>query len=361
MLAALLVVAGSMLAFHHEIDAILNPGLHRTEVKSERVLLDRIAKTIEAKYPQLIVGYFLFGDNPASSIHVVMNTREAATDGRLDRDSPRPTEIYADPYSGTLRGERNWGETGSTRSHIMPMIYRLYISQFLDTTGQWITAIVAAIWTMGVMIGVFLAVPRVNLLRKAFTVKWQASRARLLFDLHRTVGMASALVLIVTAFTGLYMNLPAVVEPALAAVAPFTERPVSRRLTGAKLDEIWKIGWDKAIAKARAAHAVDLIAGVGKIESRGYYQVRFLPPDDIMDSGNIRVFIDGRNGEVLGKFDHHSGTVDDKIRIWRFPLHSGQGFGMPGACWLARGRAHFTVTRAYWHLAVAAPRCNAVS
>ena len=333
-LAMLLVVTGvtgSMLAFHHEIDALLNPDLHRTEPKTQRVALDGIAKTIETKYPQLVVGYFLFADDPGSSIHVIMNTRDAAVAGRLDRDSPRPTEIYADPYNGQLLGERNWGEIGSTRAHIMPMIYRLHMSLFLDKTGQWITAIVAAIWIVGIFIGMFLAVPRLNLLRKSFTVKWQASRARVLFDLHRTVGLASGLILIVTAVTGLYMNLPTVVEPALAAVAPFTERPASLRPAGAQgLEQVWKIGWDEAIAKARAVHAVDPIAGVGKIEARGYYQVRFLPPGDIMDSGTIRVFIDGHNGEVVGKFDHRTGTVGDKIRIWQFPLHSGQGFGMPG-------------------------------
>ena len=332
-LAALLVIAGitgSLLSFHHEIDALLNPGLHRTEPKTQRAPLDDIAKAIEAKYPHLVVGYFLFADNPASSIHVIMNTREAATEGRMDRDSPRPTEVYADPYSGQLLGERNWGEIGGTRAHIMPMIYRLHMSLFLDKTGQWITGIVAVIWIVGMLIGMFLAVPRLHLLRKAFTVKWQASRARVLFDLHRTVGLVSALLLIVTAFTGLYMNLPNVVEPALAAVAPFTERPASRRPVGAPHEEAWKIGWDEAITKARAVHGVDPIAGVGKIEARGYYQVRFLPPGDIMDSGTIRVFIDGRNGEVLGKFDHRNGTVGDKIRIWQFPLHSGQGFGMPG-------------------------------
>ena len=332
-LAALLVVAGltgSLLAFHHEIDALLNPGLHRTEPQTQRAALDGIATTIEAKYPQLVVGYFLFADNPASSIHVIMNTRQAAADGRLDRDSPRPTEIFADPYTGQLMGERNWGEIGGTVAHVMPMIYRLHMSLFLDKTGQWITGIVAAIWIVGMLIGVFLAVPRLKLLRKAFTVKWQASRARVLFDLHRTVGLVSALILIVTAFTGLYMNLPSVVEPALAAVAPFTERPASLRMSGAPLDAVWKIGWDEAVRQARAVHPLDPIAGVGKIEARGYYQVRFLPPGDIMDSGTIRVFVDGRDGKVLGKFDHRSGTVGDKIRIWQFPLHSGQGFGMPG-------------------------------
>ena len=332
-LAALLVVAGvsgALLAFHHEIDALLNPRLHRTEPQAHRASLDDIAATIEARHPQLVVGYFLFADDPASSIHVLMNTREAAADGRLDRDSPRPTEIYADPYSGRLLGERNWGEFGSTRAHIMPMIYRLHMSLFLDKTGQWITAIVAAIWIVGVLIGMFLAVPRLRLLRTAFSVKWQASRARMLFDLHRTIGLASGTILIVTAFTGLYMNLPGVIEPALAAVAPFTERPASRRPVGAGLDKVWQIGWDEAVTRARAVHAGDPIAGAGKIEARGYYQVRFLPPGDIMDSGTIRVFVDGRNGEVLGKFDHRSGTIGDKIRVWQFPLHSGQGFGLPG-------------------------------
>ena len=332
-LALLLVIAGitgSLLAFHHEIDALLNPDLHRTEQRAARASLDDIANKIEAKHPQLVVGYFLFADNPASSLHVIMNTREAAKSGQLDRDTPRPTEIFADPYSGQLLGERNWGEFGNTRAHIMPMIYRLHMSLFLDKTGQWITGIVAAIWIVSVLIGIFLAVPRLKLMRKAFTVKWQASRARILFDLHRTIGLASGLILVVTAFTGLYMNLPSVVEPALAAIAPFTERPESLRPAGTELDQVWQIGWDEAVTKARTVHAVDPIAGVGKIEARGYYQVRFMPPGDIMDSGTIRVFIDGRNGDVLGKFDHRGGTIGDKIRIWQFPLHSGQGFGMPG-------------------------------
>lgn len=332
-LAALLVVAGitgSLLAFLHEIDALLNPGLHRTEPRAQRAALDDIAKMIEAKYPKLVVGYFLFTDDPASSIHVLMNTREAAAGGELDRESPRPTEIFADPYTGRLMGERNWGEFGTSAAHIMPMIYRLHMNLFLDETGQWITAIAAAIWIVGMLIGIFLAVPKPGLLRQAFTIKWQASRARVLFDMHRTIGLISALVLIVTAFTGFYMNLPTVVEPALAAVAPFTVRPASVRPPGTALDQVWKTGWDEAMKQARAAHPLDPIAGIGRVEARGYYQVRFMPPGDIMDAGTIRVFVDGRDGRVLGKFDHRSGTVGDKIRIWQFPLHSGQGFGMPG-------------------------------
>ncbi|MBK6980221.1 MAG: PepSY domain-containing protein [Betaproteobacteria bacterium] len=148
--------------------------------------------------------------------------------------------------------------------------------------------------------------------------------------MHRSVGLASFVVLVVIAFTGLYMNIPAVVEPALAAVAPFTERPPSVRTQGAAREAVWKVGWDAAYGRARAEHADDPVAGIGRIEARGYYQVRFLPPGDIMDSGTIRYFVDGRDGRLLGRFDHREGTAGDKIRTWQFPLHSGQGFGLAG-------------------------------
>ncbi len=332
-LAVLLIIAGlsgSLLAFHHEIDAWINPALHHTTPSPQRAALDGIAKAIEIKHPQLLVGYFLFAENPATSLHILMNTREAAVAGRMDRDAPRPTEIYANAYTGQLLGARNWGEIGTSRAHLMPMVYRLHMSLFLDKAGQWITGTVAAIWIVGMLIGMVLAVPRLHLLKKAITVKWQASLARIVFDLHRTIGLLSAVILMVIAFTGLYMNLPDVIEPALKAVAPFTERPASVRPVGASLDSVWKIGWDEAIARARVVQPEYPLAGIGKIEARGYYQVRFLPPGDIMDSGTIRVFVDGRNGALLGEFNHRSGTIGDKIKIWQFPLHSGQGFGLPG-------------------------------
>ena len=276
------------------------------------------------------MGYFLFTPDEGAAIRVIMNTRRAAGEGRLDRDSPKPSEIFVDPYTGAILGERNWGEFGATRSHFVPMVYRLHMSLFLGEAGQWITAAVAATWIVTLLIGAVLAAPRLRLLGRAFRVKWRAGRARTFFDLHRSVGLASFVVLVVIAFTGLYMNIPAVVEPALAAVAPFTERPPSVRTQGAAREAVWKVGWDAAYGRARAEHADDPVAGIGRIEARGYYQVRFLPPGDIMDSGTIRYFVDGRDGRLLGRFDHREGTAGDKIRTWQFPLHSGQGFGLAG-------------------------------
>ena len=332
-LAVFVVLAGltgSFLAFHHEIDAALAPELHRVRPGDTRASLDDIAARIEAKHPHLAVGYFVFTPDPHASIRAVMNTREAADAGRLNRDSAAPSEVYVDPYTGALLGERIWGEVGGTRAHLVPMIYRLHMSLFMDAAGQWITAIVAFFVMLTVAIGVVLAVPRLRLLRRVFAVKWHASHARAFFDLHRSLGLTVAALIGVSAFTGLYMNLPAVVEPLIGAVIPFTPRPPSVRPSNAPREEVWRAGWDAALRAASAAEPRFPVAVFGRVEARGYYQMRFLTPDDIVDAGTVRVFIDGRDARQLGRFEDRKGTAADLVRIWQFPLHSGQAFGMPG-------------------------------
>jgi uncharacterized iron-regulated membrane protein len=331
-LGAFLVLAGatgSFLAFHHEIDAVLAPELHVVTVHPTRASLDAIAAAIEARHPHLAVGYFVFS-TPEASVRAVMNTREAADAGKLDREGASPSEVYVDPYSGRLLGERKWGEPGLSRAHLVPMVYRLHTSLFLDKAGQWITAIVAAIWLASMTIGMVLALPRAQSWRKAVGIHWRGSRARVLFDVHRSAGIAAFVVLGVMAFTGVYMNIPSVVEPIVASVAPFTERPASIRVAGASREEVWRIGWDAALTGARRLEPVHAVAVLGRSESRGYYQARFMPPGDIVDAGTIRVFVDGRDGSPIGRVDDRRGSVGDQIRIWQFPLHSGQGFGLPG-------------------------------
>lgn len=329
-LLALAGVTGSFLAFHHELDAAIVPEMHRVTPTAHRAGLDDIAARIEAAHPGLVVGYFVFPVDADKALRVVLNTRAAAEARRLDREAARHAEVHVDQYSGRVLGERRWGELGATRAHIVPMVYRLHMSLFAGEVGQWITGIVAALWIGAMIAGLFLAFPRLRHWRTAVSIKWRSSRARLLFDLHRTVGVVGFVVLVVSAFTGLYMNLPAVIEPAVEALSPFTQRPSSVRPAGASRSEVWRTGWDAAYASARRLEPSHPLAVIGRVEARGYYQVRFMPPDDIMDAGTIRYFVDGRDGTVLGRFDDRAGTLGDLIRIWQFPLHSGQGFGMPG-------------------------------
>jgi uncharacterized iron-regulated membrane protein len=333
-LAALVVLAGatgSLLAFHHEIDAMLAPQLHSATPSSSRASLDSIAASIERQEPGMVVGYFVFSPNtPAASVRVVMNTRTAAAAGRLDREGASHREYYADPYSGAILGTRNWGEAGFAPASLIPMVYRLHMSLFAGEAGQWITGMVAALLIVSVVLGMALVTLRPSIRRGALRVKWSAGRARAFFDLHRSVGLIAAVPLLVIAFTGLYMNLPSVVEPVVRAVSPFTERPTSVRTPAMTRAEVWALGWDEAVSRARAAEPAKALAVAGRVEGRGYYQVRFMSEGDIVDAGSTRVFIHGRTGAVLGRFEDRKGSAGDVVRIWQFPLHSGQAFGLAG-------------------------------
>lgn len=332
-LAAFVVLAGitgSFLAFHHEIDAALTPQLHRVQPGTQRASLDDIAMRIEARHPRLAVGYFLPSPEPSGALVAVMNTRAAAESGKLDREAARPSHVFADPYSGRILGERTWGELGSEPRHVVPMVYRLHTTLFAGEAGKWITGSVATAWIAMLVMGLVLALPSRAAVRHALRMRWAEGGARRWFDLHRVVGLGASILLVVSAFSGLYMNLPQVVEPAVAAVSPFTPRPASVRPGDAPREAVWRVGWDAAYAAARARQPEHPMVVLGRVESRGYYQVRFMPPDDIMDAGTIRLFVDGRDASVLGRFEDRKGTAGDLVRIWQFPLHSGQGFGLPG-------------------------------
>jgi uncharacterized iron-regulated membrane protein len=106
------------------------------------------------------------------------------------------------PTAQKVLGERRWGEPGATRAHLVPMLYRLHMSLFLEEPGQWITATVAAVWIVMLLVGIFIAVPRLRLLGKALRIRWRARRARTLFVLHRAAGLALGWLLAVIAFTG---------------------------------------------------------------------------------------------------------------------------------------------------------------
>lgn len=331
-LGAFVVLAGatgSLLAFHHEIDAMLAPDLHRATPSASRASLDSIATAVERREPGLVVGYFVFTPTaPGASAKVILNTAHAAEAGRLDREGASHREYYADPYSGAILGARDWGETGVSPAHWIPMLYRLHMSLFAGEAGQWITGAVAITLMASIALGLVLVSFRPALLRSA--IKLSAGRARAFFDLHRAVGLLAAVPLLVIAFTGLYMNLPSVIEPVVRFFSSPTERPGSVRAPGAPRADAWAIGWDEAVARARAGEPDKAVAVVGRVEGRGYYQVRFTSDDDIVDAGSTRVFVHGRTGELLGRFEDRKGTAADILRIWQFPLHSGQAFGLPG-------------------------------
>jgi uncharacterized iron-regulated membrane protein len=120
--------------------------------------------------------------------------------------------------------------------------------------GNWLhlVGIMGALLVISVLTGLILWRPLTGKWRQALTIKRKASAERLNFDLHKTSGLYSALVLIPVLFSGVYMDIPEYVVPVLEVFSPVTYRYWFRSTPPSD-----KKAGDKAISMAEAVAIAD--------------------------------------------------------------------------------------------------------
>lgn len=109
-----------------------------------------------------------------------------------------------DPYTGRLLGER--GQARADRflpDNWVWLLIGLHATLLAGSTGLYTVTIIAALLMISVLTGLYLWWPLTGKWWQALTIKRYASPERLNFDLHKTFGFYSALVLLVLLFTGI--------------------------------------------------------------------------------------------------------------------------------------------------------------
>ena len=119
--------------------------------------------------------------------------------------------IVLDPYTGKEIARLGEGRfTEGVLPNVMPFVYKLHTSLALGEIGVWILASLAIVWTVDCFIGLYLTLP--TTLRKfasrwgrAWLVKWRSGAFRLNFDLHRAGGLWLWPLLLVFAWSSVYL------------------------------------------------------------------------------------------------------------------------------------------------------------
>ena len=186
-----------------------------------------------------------------------------------------------------------------------------------------------ALLIISVLTGLIVWWPLTGKWLQAVTIKRKASAERLNFDLHKTFGFYSTLVLVPVLFSGVYMDVPEHVVPVIELFSPVTYRywfqskptPENTSITMAEAVSIA----DKRYPTGRA----DWIYGA--TEPTGTYTVC---KDGVEESGSLLhrrcVVMDRYSGEILDEDDPSIGTSGEVFTHWQWPLHSGQAFGWTG-------------------------------
>ncbi|GAC1325725.1 MAG: PepSY domain-containing protein [Collimonas sp.] len=312
-------LSGAALAFNDDIDAWLNPQFYHLASTGGKQPIDALAARVEHDYPHARLAFFAMEQDANAPLQAKLRSRKP--NGELPVDT-----VFIDPVTATVVGERNTKAVSLAPQNLMPFLFRLHRYLLLDKPGAIISGSLGLLWVATLLIGFALAWPKHRSgWRKALSVKPGAGSFRLMYDLHRTVGLVAGILLVITAFTGAVMNLPDVARPLVSSLSALTPPPKGSSAEGKP-----QINWQQALTAAQATMPLATPARIARDEKHGIYQVRLRKPDDIQDGGSVRVFIDAADGHVLRSLDPLNGSAGDTFMGVQYGLHTGQIMGLPG-------------------------------
>ena len=193
--AAFLFIAGlsgALIAWDHELDALITPQLYRAQTPGQPIGAVALAEHLEKAEPRLMVTWLPLAIKPGEALLVGVRPR-------VDPATGQPHElgydqVALDPVTGAVQGRRQWGTFSLAPENLMPFIYKLHYSLHLPQvggldTGIWLMGLLAMAWVLDCAIALWISFPSLPQWRRSLAFRWQAGGPRLVFDLHRSGGV----------------------------------------------------------------------------------------------------------------------------------------------------------------------------
>jgi uncharacterized iron-regulated membrane protein len=322
----LIGLTGSILVFWQELDAWLNPTLLKVEALAQSQPLAILAENAKTAVPEKTAfGWIEFPQQADQVVSFYYETPSASVPGQTDS-----WNLYLDPYTGHVVGKRIWYPADYfSGMSLMAFMFKLHYALLLKDCGVPVVGIIGVLLIFSVLTGLIVWWPLTGQWQKALTIKRHSSNERFNFDLHKTAGFYTALVMLAVLLSGVSMNLPDQFKTAVRFFSPLTE-PEQFHSSIANGRE--SLRWDQAAMLVDKAYPEGRLAWMNAPStSDGVYQVcktnvvslnRFV--------GTRYVLVDQYSGDILKLIDAEQGTTGDVFMQWQWPLHSGKAFGWTG-------------------------------
>jgi uncharacterized iron-regulated membrane protein len=320
-------LTGSILVFYAEINEWLNPKIITVAVPSEQAVYKPIRDIESAAKEAMPVNAVnpsaTFPRNPEATFKLRYKLP-------ISKDITERWEVYVNPYTAEVTGKILTGRSDTPFPFtFIEFVFELHYALFLDDNpGYLIVSAMAAFLIVSFLSGLILWWPLTGKWLNALTIKRNASTERLNFDLHKTFGFYSAVILIPVLFSGIYMDVPQHVVPVLELFSPVTYR-YGFKSTPTE---------GPSITLTKAIEIADKRYPGGRAD---WIRIPDAPTDiysvckdGVVNPGSFInrrcVIIDRYSGKVLDVDDPAIGTAGEVFTVWQWPLHSGQAFGWTG-------------------------------
>jgi uncharacterized iron-regulated membrane protein len=335
-------LTGSALAWIHELDAWLNPGLLHVapapglaagaplRIEPARV---QAAHDVLARDPRYGRPTLLMFPDRAGDVFVAWYRPTPGTSS-WKQDVSR--QVMLDPATLAVTGERNWGEAGLSRPLLMPTLFHVHRYLVAGETGKVVVAVTGVAFVLSTLSGILLWWPRMtrSAIWKALTVRHGGNWPRFNFQLHRAGGFFAAPVLLMLAFSGVHFNMPGWTLPVVGALSQLTPnaKAANRSEAGSAT-----ISVAQAVAAAQAQFPEARLSRLSiPAKPAQPYEARARQEGELRQGGGAtRISIDSGDGKVLKVIDPQRAQGGDKFISWLFPLHTGEAFGDAGRIFIS--------------------------
>ena len=325
----LIGLSGSLLAFGSTLDEWLNPELMTVAVGNENTIKpldDIVAVGLKALPADGKILDLEFPKHPGVPFQLWFE-QPSPKSSDLERH-----QILINPYTGAATGQRLLIDFQRPwRDPLMDFILRFHYSLALGSPGMTIVGFIGLALMFSVLTGLILWWPHPGKLRKALTIKRNASSERLNFDLHKTLGFYSAIILLFLLMSGVYLIFPDYGRGLVSIFSPVEEPwPVYQSTAPNDNKSPISLAEVKAITDARFPEGEYrwIVFPQNKLD---VYLVGIREANEVNTKIPYRsLWIDQYSGKILHVRENRTATAGGLFEQWLYPLHSGEAFGLTG-------------------------------
>lgn len=321
LLFALIGLTGSLSIYRESLDEWLNPSLVIEESQGPPLALDKIWSIVrQAESKRNGPWTFELPRTP----HEPLTLWFEKPHERIDK-AYAPLMLAINPHTGEILAKRFWGDTFST--WLLDLHSRL---QMEDNGRKWM-AILAILLSLSVMSGLYLWWPGIKTFKQAFRLRSRGSLMRFLLDLHRWLGLLSAGLLLLLAFTGFHLAYPELLENITAAqgMGHGDEGPTIRSTA---IPNNHPVSIAEAILVARGLFPHSEVRRITTPRGElGTYRINLRQKDELNQHHPFTtVWIDRWSGQIRGVNNPGQFSAGQTFTTWQWPLHTGEAFGTGG-------------------------------
>ena len=332
---ALMGLSGSISIYREELDGLLNPQLLIEAPQGAHQSLDKMMASVRAAHPNRHGAWTL--EMPRSPQGMATAWYDKPTETFFELYAPLMVSV--NPYTSEVVMSRFWGTTATT------WLLDLHTQFRLDRFGWNAVGVLGLLLLLSCSSGLYLWWPGIKALSQAFKVRHKAGMQLFAFDLHRFLGVFSAVSLMVLAFTGFFLSYPSLLET-FTGSSGMEHGQTGRTITSTAIPNNHPTGLSAAAFVAQAPFPkAELRRVTAPAGDTGIYRINLRQSSEINQRHPFTtVWVDRWSGQIKEVRNPAKFSKGEIFATWIWPLHTGEALGAKGRfIWFLSGLSLFVL------------------